>query len=59
MSSSSSDHDDSDDCLSIQLEGSDMSPTAPKVYLFVDCFKEMLTLRYADDPPREIHYETI
>jgi len=58
MNSSSSGRDDDDDCFSVQLDGSDMSPKAPKVCC-LSASKEILTSRFADYPPTEIHHETI
>jgi hypothetical protein len=56
---SSPGHDD--DCDSVQLEGSDMTPRAAKVsfFLFISKQNTGLTLCYTDSPTTEIHHETI
>ena len=52
---------DDDDCESVQLEGSDMTPRAAKVCLFLFRDKYQLTLNSCDtdSPTTEIHHETI
>jgi len=59
MNSSSSDREnDDDDCYSVQLEGSDLSPRASKV-CSLSAPKETLLHAIADNPPTKIHHETL
>jgi hypothetical protein len=53
-------NDDDDDCFSVQLEGSEMSPKAPQVrFAFYFNNDSKLSLRNTDDFPAEIRYETL
>ena len=57
--SSSPGHYDDDDCYSVQLEGSDLTPRAAKVSFFSFFLFTALTLCCTDDPTTEIHHEMI
>jgi hypothetical protein len=53
---SPSNYDGDDDCISVQLEGSEMSPKAPRVsFAFYFNNNSKLSLRNTDDFPGEIH----
>ena len=51
---------DEDDCHSVQLEGSDLTPRAAKVSLLLFQNKYQTDfLCYTDNPTTEVHHETI